>query len=124
MHRSVGLALVTMLTLTACATRQERVEKREDLLSAAGFRIQPADTPERRASLGQLPPDRLVRQTRGGQVTYLYADPLVCGCLYAGDQGAYDRFRRETFQRQLADERLTAATEISDWGWGPWGGPW
>ena len=32
-------------SLTACESQQQRVEQREDLLSAAGFIVRPANTP-------------------------------------------------------------------------------
>ena len=75
----------------------------------------------------QLAPHRFVRQANGDQVTYLYADPLVCNCLYVGDQQAYGRYRQEVFQRKLADEQQLAAIVNEEaawdgpWDWGPWG---
>ena len=115
-------ALAACLLIGACATPQERAEKRENLLTAAGFTAQPANTPERVSSLRALPANKVVQRTQGGAVHYVYADPLVCGCLYVGDQAAYGRYRQEVFQRRLANEQaMTAQMDQMSWDDGPWG---
>ena len=102
---------------------QQIVSDREDLLAAAGFRAQPANTPARQAMLRNLPPDRFVRRTRGDQFVYVFADPLVCACVYFGNEAAYGRYRQEVLNRQIANEQLLAAQLNQDaaWDWGPWG---
>ena len=119
-------ALAACLALAACATPQQRAEHREDLLAAAGFTALPADTAQRTASLHALPPNKVVQRIRGASIRYVYADPLVCACLYVGDQAAFGRYRQEVYQRQLADEQaMTAQMNLDDWDWGAWGpGPW
>ncbi len=117
------------LALTGCMTPQERVEQKADDLAAAGFLVRPANTPERQAMLRRLPPHRFVMSSRGGTVTYVWADPTVCRCLYVGDQTAYDQYRYAARQQRLANERLLTAQLYSDaswdWGaWGPWGPGW
>ena len=117
-------ALAACLLAAACATPQQRAEDRENLLSAAGFTARPANTPARIASLRSLPPNKVVQQTRGSTISYVYADPLVCACLYVGDQAAYGRYRQEVFQRRLANEQeMTAQMNQMNWDYGPWGGP-
>ncbi len=119
---SCEAAFAACLTVAACATPEERAVAREDLLSAAGFTVQPADTPARVASLRNLPPNKVVQQIRGGTVSYVYADPLVCACLYTGDQAAFGRYRQEVFQRRLADEQaMTTQMNQMNWDYGPWG---
>lgn len=120
--------LAACLAVAACASPQQRAADRENLLSAAGFAVQPANTPARVASLRRLPPNKVVQRTRGADVRYVYADPLVCGCLYVGDQAAYGRYRQEVFQRRLADEQQMTAQmnqmNQMDWDEGPWGPLW
>ena len=95
---------------------------RENLLSAAGFTVRPANTAARIASLRRLPHNTVVQRVTGTNVSYIYADPLVCGCLYVGDQAAFGRYRQEVFQRRLADEReMTAQIQEDNWDAGPWG---
>ena len=74
-----------------------------------------------------FPPNKLVQRARGDSMRYFYADPLVCNCLYVGDQQAYGRYRQNVLQRRIADEQQSAAMLNQQMGWGgdPWGyGPW
>jgi hypothetical protein len=120
----VGFFLA-MCALTACQTQQQRVEQREDKLSAAGFIVRPANTPERLVMLNKLPPHKFVQRVNGDVVHYVYADPLVCGCLYVGSQQAYNQYKANQLQQQLADQQQMTAQTYSDaaWNWGAWG-PW
>jgi hypothetical protein len=126
---ALGLGMAGLLLgacgLTACQTQQQQVQQREDLLSAAGFIVRPANTPERQAMLNRLPPHKFVQRVNGDVVHYVYADPLVCGCLYVGTQQAYNQYKANQLQQHLADERQMAADTYSDaaWNWGAWG-PW
>ncbi len=125
---SIGLALsllLPVLGLAACASPQERVAQEEDSLAAAGFIVRPANTPERRTMLNRLPPNRFVQRVRGDTVTYVYADPLVCQCLYVGSQQAYGQYRFQMQQQKIASEQQLTAQLYSDqaWDWSAWG-PW
>ena len=118
-----GAMVAAVILLTGCISAQQRVANKEDLLSAAGFDAKPADTPRRISLLRTLPPNKFVRQAHNGTFTYVYADPVVCGCLYVGDQQAYGRYQQDVFQRRLADQQqITAEMNQTDWDWGPWGG--
>ena len=105
--------------------RTQVIQEKEDSLAAAGFILRPANTPERVAMLKRLPPNRFVRRVHGDEVHYVYADPIVCGCLYVGSQQAYAQYVRDRQQQQIADQQQLAAQEYSDaaWNWGAWG-PW
>ncbi len=106
------------------------VQDKENMLAAAGFAFKPADTPQKIAALHALPPHKFVRQTRNGQQVWIYADPTVCNCLYAGNEAAYDAYRHEVFEKHIADEQEMAASMNQDaaanisMDWGVWGGPW
>lgn len=120
--RSLGLATLGCVALVGCANDRARVAEHEDLLAAAGFHARAADSPQRQRSLATLPPHRFVREDRGGKPVYVYADPLVCGCLYVGDAAAYGRYRQEMAQRREVDARRLEAQDTSEtWDWGPWG---
>jgi hypothetical protein len=75
--------------------------------------------------LNRLPPHRFVKRIHGDVVHYVYADPLVCDCLYVGTQQAYSQYQNYLQQKSLADEQATTAQMYSDpaWSWGAWG-PW
>jgi hypothetical protein len=77
----------------------------EQALTAAGFQVVPADTPEKLAQITALTPRTLMRQSQQGEVRYVYADPTTCKCLYVGGELEYQRFRRheETAVDQVFD---------------------
>ena len=124
-HGALAFLLLGLGLVATCQSQQQAVATREDQLAAAGFIVRQANTPERQAMLKRLPPNHFVQRTHGDTVHYVYADPLVCNCLYVGSQQAYNQFKRDQQQRKLADEQLMTAQEYSDpaWNWGAWG-PW
>lgn len=116
--------LACLLVITACASQQQLVGQKEDLLAAAGFQVRIADSPHRLAAMRSLPPNKFVTKVVNGQPVYLYADPLVCRCVYFGNQQNWGAYRQEVFAQQLANEaQMTAILNQSDWDWGPWGWP-
>lgn len=112
-----GAALALAL-VSGCATL---IHDRENQLSAAGFTVRPADTPERQAQLMKLPANRVSQQIRGQTVSYLYPDPVVCHCLYVGSEQNFSRYQQALQQQRVANEQLQAS-QFNDWDWGPWGG--
>jgi len=126
-----GAALGTLLAvaaLGACESQQQMITQHEDKLAAAGFIMKPANTPERQAMLARLPAHRFVTRQNGDTIHYVYADPLVCDCLYVGTQQAYDLYKANQLAQHIADEQLMTAQTYSDaaWSWpawGPWGPP-
>ena len=123
--RRAVLATVAMaaIVLAACQTQQQLITQHEDKLSAAGFIVKPANTPERQAMLKKLPPNKFIQRTSGDSVHYVYADPIVCGCLYVGSQQAYNQYRANELAQHLADEQQLTAQSYSDdaWTWNAWG---
>ena len=117
-------ALISSLALAGCVSQQQLVGEKEDLLAAAGFQVRIADSPHRLAAMRSLPPNKFVTKVVNGQPVYLYADPLVCRCVYFGNQQNWAAYRQEVFAKQLADEaQMTALMMDSAWEWGPWGWP-
>jgi len=98
----------------------------ENQLAAAGFVMKPANTPQRQTMLGKLPAHQFVIRTgKNGVLHYVWADPLVCDCLYLGTQANYDQFQKYQLQQQIASQQQLAAISYADsgWDWGAWG-PW
>jgi hypothetical protein len=118
-------AFLAFTVLAACESQQQMITEHEDKLSAAGFVIKPANTPERQAMLTRLPAHKFVMRQNGDTIHYVYADPLVCGCLYVGTQQAYNQYKANQLAQHLADEQLMSAQAYSDatWSWPAWG-PW
>jgi hypothetical protein len=123
--RSGVVAIVSAVALTACVTAQQQITHREDDLAAAGFIVKPANTPQRQQMLARLPANKFVRRTHEDEVHYVYADPVVCKCLYVGSQQAYGAFKKHEQDQRLADEQQMNAEIYSDsaWQWDAWG-PW
>jgi hypothetical protein len=119
-------ALIAASVLGACATAPPDFGATEDRLAAAGFIMKPANTPARQAMLSRLPPHRFLIRASGNTTNYVYADPLVCDCLYVGTQQAYDTYRANQLAQNLASEQQLIAISFADdaWSWDPWGVPW
>src|ERR1700722_20550232 len=124
-RNGMGIALIGVFAIAACQSQSALVTQSEDNLAAAGFVVRPANTPERIAMLNRLPPHHFVQRVKGDVVHYVYADPLVCGCLYVGTQQAYNQYKLHQQQQNLADENQMSAQMYSDaaWNWNAWG-PW
>lgn len=126
MKKWILLSVIGVL-LAGCASLQEAQRANtERLLSAAGFRIIPASTPERQKSLAALEPFTVIRKLKGDEVRYAYADP-VQNLLYTGDQEAYAKYQELLLQQQIANSNMSAARmnmnaaqQWNDWPcWGP-----
>lgn len=117
---SIAVLALIGLTTTACVTA---TQNKENMLAAAGFSVQPANTPERVASLKTLPPHKFTMQSNNGQTVFLYADPTVCGCIYYGSQQNYDAYRQMAFQQQIANQQQMTAmmNQQAEFDFGPWG---
>lgn len=94
--KKLALLFAGAIALSGCETI---ISHQEGELAAAGFKAQPADTPDRQAMLADLPSQQFVRGVNGDFITYTYADPLVCHCLYVGTDRAYANYRRLTMER-------------------------
>lgn len=124
MKTFLPLALAAAL-LTGCAAI-ERAENNsnEQLLTAAGFKVLPADTPQKQAKIAELKQNTVARQIKGGKVYYLYPDDQN-NFVLVGDQAAYSKYQSLVVQQQISDQNLMAAqmeTMPGMWGgWGYWG---
>jgi len=124
------LLIAWILALAGCAALQtSQTEDTEQLLSAAGFHLKLANTPEKQAHLRTLMQHKLVPHERNGKVIYIFAD-AANNRLYVGDEPAYQKFQALAVQKQLAQEQATAAqynaAAAMNWDmWGPYPfGPW
>ena len=86
-----AVVLALALAASACATGTRGTES---MLTQAGFRQVPADTPKKLAHLQTLPERRIVIRTHQGKKYYVYADPDVCKCLYMGNSDQYQRYQQ------------------------------
>jgi hypothetical protein len=108
----------------AVAACESNAKFKEDMLSSAGFKPIPPTTPAQQVSLKSLPPHKLVQTTRNGKTVWVYSDPTICGCLYIGNQAAYDAYVRKQTQQALLDmTTITASSDVANWNSGMWPEP-
>ncbi len=114
-YGAAGGFLLYIGVLTAYQIQQNKViVQHEEDLSAAGFIVRPAITPEQRTMLTLLPAFRVVPRIRGGKIRVVYADPNVCDCLYVGSQQAYDLYKQNRLEQHLAHQRSMTARIFSE----------
>ena len=134
---SISKAVLTFALLIAplplfvgCESTAEAVQHQEASLSTLGFVAVPANTPVRQQMLAKLPPSKFLRRSHGNTVSYIYADPLDCHCLYVGSAKAYAQYRqlqqlrvavKEIRADAFADQMAEADYDAPGWDWGPWG---
>jgi hypothetical protein len=98
--RATGALIGLALGLGACGLK---VSNTEYLLSQAGFRKVPADTPQRAEHLQTVAAHKLIRRQSGdGKRYYVYADPNYCQCMYVGSESAYATYKTLVQQQDEA----------------------
>lgn len=115
----LGIATL-MFVAGGCATTKQT----ENLLSAAGFKVVPATTPQQQTHLKTLPPHKVTQVQRDGKIYFVYPDAAQ-QVLYVGQDAQFQQYQKLRLQNQMAQEQLEAAELNSDpaWGtWGAWGG--
>ncbi len=114
---SILCALALVVIASGCASTKKNTE---NLLSAAGFKMVPANTPQRQAHLNTLPPNKVSMTQRDGKQYFIYPDPAH-NVLYVGQQDQYNQYQKLREQNQMAQEQVEAAQLNADWGpWGVW----
>jgi len=83
-------------------TPQQQAEQIEPMLSAAGFRMLPADTLERQQQLDSLLPLQVQYYIgKTGNLHYWMADPDYCKCMYIGAEEAYQKYEKLKLDEQF-----------------------
>lgn len=125
MKTLISSGLFLTVFLAGCQSAPQAIASKENLLVAAGFVSKAATNPAQQASLKSLPANKFVKQTQNNQAIYLYADPIVCQCVYSGNQAAYSKYEQMVFQQNLANEQqMTVSMEQNYFDFAPWGGYW
>ena len=117
---------ILALTLMSCAQiRRQEAEQIEPQLSAAGFQMRPANTPEKLAKLQAMPQCKLQKTWREGKLYYVFADAAGCNCLYLGNKTAYDQYQaikaQERREIDVQDQVYESMDENAAPDWGMWG---
>ena len=120
--KSIAVIAVLGIVLAGCAAMEKsEATDTEQLLASAGFKMKPADTPEKLAHLKTLTQLKVVPHDRNGKVFYVYADAVNCKCVYAGDAKAYQRYENLAVKQNIAQMNEDASMDWGMWGWGGMG---
>lgn len=118
----LALACVMSLALLSCAAiEKDTVMDTERLLSASGFQMRMADTPQKLEKIKMMSQRKLIRHQDNGKTNYVYADATYCKCVYAGTEKAYNKFKELSADR-LAMDAMSARDENIRMDWEVWGG--
>lgn len=122
-------ATLISMTLGGCASMENQdAMDTERRLSAAGFQMKLADTPEKLTHLTSLPQRKVFATKKDGNLVYIYADATSCKCFYAGSEPDYQEYQRISLQQRAVNEQRDAAADIemaqmnAQMNWGLWGG--
>ena len=111
--------VVLLALAVGCATTKQT----EDLLSAAGFKIVPATSPQQRAHLATLSPHKITMVQRDGKEYFVYPD-VSHNVLYVGQNPQYQQYQSLREQQQLVKEEMDTVpmSAMPDWAvWDSWG---
>lgn len=118
--KSIAVITVLGIGLAGCAAIQKSdATSTEQLLVAAGFKMQLADTPEKVAHLKTLTQRKVVPHDKDGKNVYIFADAEYCKCIYAGNQENNQRY-----QSLLVKQNIAEMNEDASMDWGMWGPGW
>ncbi len=90
-------------------TPQQRAERIEPMLSAAGFHMLPADTPSRIAETQRLTQLKVRYFIDNGKPRYWFNDPVNCHCVYVGGEKNYQQYEQIRLSQQAAQQEVEAA---------------
>jgi hypothetical protein len=113
--------VVAGVLCAAAAGCESNPKYKEDMLSSAGFKPAPPKTAALVASMKSLTPHKLTRTTYKGKTVWVYSDPTICGCVYIGNQGAFDAYMQA--QRRRTDLDMTTMVDPNQniaWDVSPW----
>ena len=100
------------LLIAGCAvqeTPQQRAQRIEPMLAAAGFHMLAADTPARVAETQRLTPLKVRYYFANGKPHYWFNDPVECHCVYIGSEKNYQQYERIRLAQQAAQREAEAA---------------
>jgi hypothetical protein len=91
---AIALLLCASLLAATEIPSKPFLEKNSFYLRSAGFRVQLANDSAAKKAMHALPAHRFViHNLGGGDVRYLYAEPVHCVCVFIGTQANYTDYR-------------------------------
>jgi hypothetical protein len=92
--QSLGGAVHSIIHDEKQEARIHKAQKTEPLLTEAGFKSMPIDTPAKHKVIEGLTPLSFNRLARHEKIHYWFADPYYCNCVFVGNQIAYYRYKQ------------------------------
>jgi hypothetical protein len=118
MKISLSTLLLATLLCSGCASTQ----RKETLMSAAGFRTIIPTTPAQIAKLKSMPQDKVIPVSKKGTTFFLFAD-AASNTMLIGNQKQYQQYQQYALQYKLQEKaENTAALNADADEWGCWGG--
>ncbi|MEO6847016.1 MAG: hypothetical protein ABI443_06060 [Chthoniobacterales bacterium] len=111
--------LVAFSLLTGCEStvHEANSANKEQRLVAAGFKMQPANTPARQALLKSTSPYKIhFKATKKDVVYYVYADPRK-NCVYIGGPKEFKTYQKISNDQHAYLQEPLMPNEQSIWGW-------
>ncbi|MBV8056124.1 MAG: hypothetical protein JO071_12890 [Deltaproteobacteria bacterium] len=106
------LLLLSVLAGGCAESHTERAQRLEPMLVQAGFRMVPASTPARTAKLADMTPLQMSYVSRNGKLSYWFADPYVCHCIYVGNEQNYGQL--EQLKQAGQEQRAQEVTDMAE----------
>ncbi len=115
----LALAFLCTLLLSSCHSLQ----KKEQLLTTAGFRTISPATAAQAAHLKSLPQGHIIPVQKQGKTLFLLADAKQ-NRLLIGNQSEYQAYKKLRLQHQLSEDQAATADLNADSSleWNTWGG--
>ncbi|MEJ0089349.1 MAG: hypothetical protein WDM80_06335 [Limisphaerales bacterium] len=114
-------AILGLLILAAGCTTTKHTE---NFLTAAGFKLVAATTPQQEQRLKTLPPGKITTVQRNGKTYYVFPD-VAHNRIYLGTPNEYQNYRQIVADSKIAaQDRMSAEMEADgayDWNdWDSW----
>jgi uncharacterized membrane protein YgcG len=93
------------------ASKPDNVRKTEAMLTDAGFSTIKLDTDDKVGLVEELPAHQIYTYKTQSGAVYWYYDPNICGCVYEGHQGEFDRYQEA---RKHEDDAAEYAAQSED----------
>ena len=120
-NKNITSKLSILAALLVLASGCSSTERKQNMLSAAGFKPIAANSPQRVEHLKSLPDDRLTTANLNGHNYFVFPDWSE-NLLFVGQEPQYQRYQKMRLESQLPEERVYEAEITDDWaGWGSWG---
>jgi hypothetical protein len=114
---SAILSAAALLVASGCCSTGQK----ENMLSAAGFKALPANSPQREEHLKSLSDDGLTTVNLNGHNYFVFPD-WDQSVLFVGQERQYEQYQKMRLQNQLPEAGVETATVDDYWpGWGAWG---